>query len=112
MMKRTSYRIMRILVLFDLPSVKKKKKRNYVKFRNFLLDDGFTMMQFSIYTRFCRNKQDADKHIQRVKANAPHDGNIRILCITERQFEEMILVIGELSETEKTVGKDSVVIIE
>ena len=103
---------MRILVLFDLPSVSKSEKRNYVKFRNFLLDDGFTMMQFSIYTRFCRNKQDADKHIQRVKANAPHDGNIRILCITERQFVEMILVIVELSETEKTVGKDSVVIIE
>ncbi len=112
MMKRTSYRIMRVLVLFDLPSVSKSEKRNYVKFRNLLLDDGFTMMQFSIYTRFCRNKQDADKHIQRVKANAPHDGNIRILCITERQFEEMILVIGELSEIEKTVGKDSVVIIE
>ena len=103
---------MRVLVLFDLPSVSKSEKRNYVKFRNLLLDDGFTMMQFSIYTRFCRNKQDADKHIQRVKANAPHDGNIRILCITERQFEEMILVIGELSETEKTIGKDSVVIIE
>ena len=103
---------MRVLVLFDLPSVSKSEKRNYVKFRNLLLDDGFTMMQFSIYTRFCRNKQDADKHIQRVKANAPHDGNIRILCITERQFEEMILVIGELSEIEKTVGKDSVVIIE
>ena len=112
MMKRTSYRIMRVLVLFDLPSVSKSEKRNYVKFRNLLLDDGFTVMQFSIYTRFCQNKQDADKHIQRIKANAPHDGNIRILCITERQFEEMILVIGELSETEKTVGKDSVVIIE
>ena len=108
----TSYRIMKVLVLFDLPSVSKSEKRSYVKFRKALMDDGFIMMQFSIYSRFCRNVQDADKHIARVKSIAPKDGNIRILCITERQFEEMILVIGELSETEKKVKKDSLVIIE
>lgn len=108
----TSYRNMRVLVLFDLPSVSKSEKRNYVKFRNAIMDDGFIMMQFSIYSRFCRNVQDANKHINRVKALAPKDGNIRILCITEKQFEEMILVIGDLLETEKVVKRDSVVIIE
>lgn len=109
---KASYRIMRVLVFFDLPSVSKVEKRSYVKFRKFLLDDGFLMLQYSIYSRFCKNMQDASKHIKRVKQIAPTDGSIRILCITERQFEEMILVIGEASESEKTVKKDYVVVIE
>ena len=102
---------MRVLVLFDLPSVTKKEKKSYVIFRRKLIDDGFIMMQFSIYSRFCRNQQDAGKHIDRVMQMAPKDGNIRILSITEKQFEEMILVIGDLNETEKAVDKDFMVII-
>ncbi len=108
----SSHRLMRVLVLFDLPMISKSEKRTYVRFRKDLMDDGFIMMQFSIYMRFCRNLQDANKHIARVKGMAPRDGNIRILSITEKQFEDMILVIGDLSETEKTVKKDYVVIIE
>ena len=46
---------MRVLVLFDLPSVLKSEKRSYVRFRKALLDDGFIMLQYSIYMRFCRN---------------------------------------------------------
>lgn len=103
---------MRVLVLFDLPSISKQEKRSYIKFRREIMDDGFIMMQFSIYSRFCRNYQDAQKHIERTRAIAPKDGNIRILCITEKQFEDMILVIGDLSETEKVVGEDFLVVIE
>lgn len=99
-------------MLFDLPSVSKKEKRNYVRFRKDLMDDGFIMLQYSIYTRFCRNLQDAKKHVQRVQSFAPRDGNVRIMYVSERQFEEMILVIGERSETEKAVGEDYLVVIE
>ena len=109
---KASYRIMRVFVLFDLPSVSKKEKRNYVRFRKDLMDDGFIMLQYSIYTRFCRNLQDAKKHVQRVQSFAPRDGNVRILYVSERQFEEMILVIGDRSETEKTVNDDYLVVIE
>lgn len=109
---KSSYRQMRVLVLFDLPSVLKSEKRSYVRFRKALLDDGFIMLQYSIYMRFCRNLKDSEKHIVRVKAIAPKDGNIRILTITEHQYEEMVIVIGELSETEKKVGNDYVVVIE
>jgi CRISPR-associated protein Cas2 len=103
---------MRVLVLFDLPSVEKEEKRIYSKFRKELLKDGFTMMQYSIYMRFCRNVQDANKHIEKVCKLAPKDGHIRILSITENQYEEMVVVIGELSDTEKTIKDDYLVIIE
>ncbi len=108
----SSYRNMRVMVLFDLPSVSKVEKRNYVRFRKRIMEDGFMMLQFSIYVRYCRNPQDAKKHIQRIESFAPRDGNIRILCITEHQFEEMILLVGEESETEKTVKKEYLVVIE
>ena len=103
---------MRVLVLFDIPSVSKNEKRSYVRFRKALIEDGYVMMQYSIYMRFCRNLKDAQKHIVRVQAIAPKDGNIRILSVTEHQYENMILVIGEKTETEKSVGNEYVVIIE
>lgn len=109
---KSSYRMMRIFVLFDLPSVTKREKKSYIRFRKDLMDDGFTMLQYSIYTRFCRNIQEAKKHVQRVLTFAPRDGNVRILYVSEEQFEEMLLVIGERSETEKTVGEDYLVVIE
>ena len=109
---KASYREMRVLILFDLPSVSKSEKRSYVRFRKAIIDDGFTMLQFSIYMRFCRNQKDAQKHIMRVRGIAPKDGNIRILTVTEHQFEEMILVVGELTENEKVVGKEYVVVIK
>lgn len=108
----SSYRCMRVFVLFDLPAVTKGEKRNYVKFRKQIIEDGFIMLQYSIYTRFCRNFQDAKKHIQRIEDMAPRDGNIRILSITEHQFEQMVNVVGECSETEKIVKRDYLVVIE
>lgn len=103
---------MRLMVAFDLPMVSKRDKRVYTKFRKFLLDDGFIMMQFSVYTRFCRNQADADKHIQRVKSNSPDTGNVRILSITEKQFEDMLLIVGTASPTETVVHKNFTLVIE
>lgn len=100
---------MRVIVLFDLPSVTKTEKRNYVRYRKHLLDDGYLMLQYSIYARFCRNVQDANKHIKRAIDAAPTDGNIRILSITEKQFEDMILVIGEKGESEEVVNSEYMV---
>jgi len=108
----SNYRNMRVLVLFDLPSVEKEEKRIYAKFRKELIKDGFTMMQFSIYMRFCRNVQDSNKHIEKIRNLSPKDGHIRILSITEHQYEEMIVVIGEMTETEKLVKSDYLVVIE
>lgn len=103
---------MRLIVLFDLPTITSVDKRQYTKFRKFLLEDGFTMMQFSVYMRFCKNAVDADKHISRVKQFSPKKGNIRILGVTEKQYEEMVLVIGEKTATEVFVGKQLTMVIE
>lgn len=103
---------MRVLVLFDLPVETKKDIRQYTHFRKLLIDDGFVMIQYSIYMRFCRNSVDADKHIARIRQLSPEKGNIRILCITEKQYEDMILIIGEKSPTETFVNEQVTMVIE
>lgn len=108
----TSYKLMRVLVLFDLPVETKHEIRQYTHFRKFLLDDGFIMIQYSIYMRFCRNTVDADKHIARIRQLSPQKGNIRILCVTEKQYENMILIIGEKSPTELMVNEQMTMVIE
>ena len=94
-------KFMRIIVMFDLPMVTEKEKKIATKFRKYLLDDGFIMMQFSVYSRICKNNDDLNKHINRLKINAPKSGNIRLLQVTENQYNNMIMFSGE-----KSVGED------
>ncbi len=94
----SSYRIMWIMLFFDLPTETTRDKRAYVKFRDFLLEDGFTMFQFSIYTRNCPSRENADVHIQRVHKNLPPSGKVGILTITDKQFGMMELFISGKEE--------------
>lgn len=85
----SEYRIMWIFVLFDLPTETKKQRKVAFNFRKFLLCDGFDMFQFSIYVRHCPSKENADVHIGRIKNHLPEYGEVGILCITDKQFENM-----------------------
>ncbi len=83
-----------ILVFFDLPSVTKKEQKAASLFRKELLDDGFTMFQFSIYLRFCNSRENATVHIERVKNHLPQYGKVSILHVTGRQFAMMEMFYG------------------
>lgn len=83
------YRIMWILVLFDLPTETKKERKAYTDFRKKLLKDGFSMFQFSIYIRHCPSRENAEVHIKRVKNNLPEHGDVGIICITDKQFGQI-----------------------
>lgn len=87
----SEYRIMWVLVFFDLPTETKKEKKRYADFRKMLLSDGFRMFQFSIYMRHCPSRENADVHIKRVKASLPPFGDVGILCITDKQFGQIEL---------------------
>ena len=79
----TGYRLMWIMVIFDLPVGTKKQRHAATKFRNFLLDQGFTMSQFSVYMRFCGGKDQARPLIGRPSALAGIVGSPRIALGTE-----------------------------
>ena len=85
----SEYRIMWILVFFDLPTETQKDKKAYTLFRKNLQKDGFTMFQFSIYVRHCASYENAEVHIKRVKSFLPEFGQIGILCITDKQFSQI-----------------------
>ncbi len=91
------YRIMWVLVLFDLPTETKAERKQYSLFRKKLIKDGFAMFQFSIYVRNCPSRENADVHIKRVKSFLPPKGEIGILCVTDKQFGDMEIYISRES---------------
>jgi CRISPR-associated protein Cas2 len=94
-MRFNEYRILWILVLFDLPTETKKDRKLAAKFRKEIMADGFAMFQFSIYLRHCSSRENADVHIKRVKKLLPPKGNVGILTITDKQFGMMELFYGK-----------------
>ena len=101
----SEYRIMWVLVLFDLPTETKKEKKAYSDFRKNLQRDGFTMFQFSIYVRHCASQENAEVHIKRVKSFLPENGKIGIMCITDKQFGNIELFYGKKVQPPNTPGQ-------
>ena len=101
----SEYRIMWVLVLFDLPTETKKEKKAYSDFRKNLQRDGFTMFQFSIYVRHCASQENAEVHIKRVKSFLPEHGQIGIMCITDKQFGNIELFYGKKTVDVNTHGQ-------
>ncbi|WP_152080346.1 CRISPR-associated endonuclease Cas2 [Sporolactobacillus terrae] len=93
---------MRILVFFDLPVTSSAERKEYSRFRKFLLKDGYTMLQFSVYSRICNGDDGVQKHMKRLKEHLPPvSGAIRSMKITEKQFENMDILLGEPTIEEK-----------
>jgi len=91
----SEYRVMWVLVFFDLPTDTKKERKAAATFRKHLIEDGFTMFQFSIYMRHCSSAENADTHIYRVKSFLPEKGQVGILSITDKQFGKMELFTAQ-----------------
>ena len=83
-----------VAVMFDLPTNTKAQRKAYSEFRKHLLKDGFLKMQFSVYKRYCTSRDNADAHVRRVTNHLPSGGEVRILAITEKQFEKMLIFWG------------------
>jgi CRISPR-associated protein Cas2 len=92
---------MRLFVFFDLPTNTKRQRREATKFRNNLIKYGFMMLQFSVYVRLCKGQDIVDKNINYLMREIPQNGNIRIMQVTEKQYERIILLLGEEKEIEK-----------
>lgn len=101
---------MRMIVLFDLPVTTKAKMRAANQFRQFLLKDGYQMLQLSIYTRIVRGRDSMVKHHKRLVANLPEEGAVRCLAITEKQYANMEILVGEKKVQEKKVNANQLLL--
>ena len=97
------HKFMRILVFFDLPVKTKQERRRATQFRNFLIKDGYYMVQFSVYARVCNGNDMVELHKKRLKMNIPNEGSIRVLVITEKQYENLEILLGKKSKYEKPI---------
>jgi CRISPR-associated protein Cas2 len=92
------YRVMWILVFFDLPTQTKTDTRNYRRFVNCLEKDGFNRFQYSIFLRHCLSRENREVHLKRVKQFLPPKGDVAILYITDKQFGMMELFSSRKQE--------------
>jgi CRISPR-associated protein Cas2 len=97
----SGYRLMWMVVLFDLPVLTKKERRAATKFRKFLLDQGFEMSQFSVYMRFCAGKEQVETYSKRIEKRVPETGKVHIMQLTDRQYELMACYDGRKRERER-----------
>lgn len=84
-----------VVAMFDLPVDTKQARRAYTTFVKHLLRDGFTRLQYSVYGRHSASKENAEVHIKRIEHNLPPNGEVRILTITDKQFERMAVFWGK-----------------
>lgn len=109
-MRAQEVRILWLFVFFDLPVGTKAERRMATRFRNFLKDDGYMMIQWSVYARVCRGEEAVDKHIRRVTKSLPTKGSVRALPVTELQYARMRLLLGEAKKVEKVAPQQMVLL--
>ena len=85
-----------LVAMFYLPVDTKTARKHYTQFRKELLNDGFTRMQFSVYIRHCASEENAEVHTARVQRALPPEGEVRIMAVTDKQFERMRIFWGRL----------------
>ena len=94
----SGYRCMWVLAMFDLPVDTKDARRAYTDFVKFLYRDGFTRVQYSVYARHAASKENAEVHMGRVKDNLPPDGEVRVMTVTDKQYERMKVFWGKIRQ--------------
>lgn len=101
---------MRVIVLFDLPVTTTVQRREYTRFRKFLLKSGFVMQQESVYSKLALNTTVAQRIAENVRKNKPSEGLVQMLTITEKQYSRMEILVGK-AECEVLQSDERMVIL-
>lgn len=102
---------MRLMCMFDLPVETEKEKRAYREFRKQLIKNGFVMMQYSVYIRTCPSREYTQRLENKIKKVVPANGNIRLITITEKQYNDMKILVGSKSLKEAAIGSERMIVI-
>ncbi len=90
----SEYKGMWLFTLFDLPVTTSEARKDYANFRKNLLKQGFTMLQYSVYARYCSDEDRGKLIKNRLKRELPPKGDVRFLLVTDRQFGKMEVFTG------------------
>lgn len=86
------YRLMWIMVMYDLPTTSAKERRIAAKFRDFLEKEGFSMCQFSVYAKYCGPRERLESIAKTVDEHVPENGRVNILNFTDKQFGDILII--------------------
>ena len=101
------YEFMRLILFFDLPVTTKKDRKAYARFRKYLIQNGYMMMQYSVYCKIFANREAAVKHVANLEKSVPKKGQIRLLLVTEKQYAKIEIITGGKSMQETILNSDS-----
>lgn len=88
-------KFMRIIVFFDLPVLTKSERKVASSFRKFLMNEGYYMLQYSVYVRLCNSIENVEQHYKKLSLEAPKAGSVRCLIVTEKQYADMKIISGK-----------------
>lgn len=106
------YKYMRIIVMYDLPNNNYSENKDYSRFRKLLIKNGYTMIQFSVYMKCLNVKTKFKSEVKKISKFVPPQGNIRVMAITEKQFQDMIFLRGDSTINEKVNGVERYISIK
>lgn len=106
----SKYKQVRVLIFYDLPMIEEENVKEYNTFRKGLIKLGCYMIQFSIYAKVLKNETNYDIFVNRVKKIIPSAGEVRIMKVTEKQYEDMIFLSGTQNRFETTIANNTVLV--
>ena len=97
-MAQSPYLAVWLIALFDLPTDTPEARKAYTGFRKFLLSEGFDMLQYSVYARYCSGEDKAKGIRSKIRQSLPPDGEVRVMTLTDTQYGKMHIYHGKLRQ--------------
>ncbi len=94
-------KVMWLMAMFDLPVVKPSQRKKAAAFRKHLLSRGFTMLQYSVYAKFCPSRDAAKAVLNNIALALPPEGEVRVCMVTDKQFGDMLTFSGRRQVKER-----------
>lgn len=104
-------RFMRLVVFFDLPTETAPQRREYARFRKYLLKNGYLMLQKSVYTKLAIDGRMTGSLISRLEENKPPEGLVQVMQVTEKQYADMVCIVGGGEAREEIESTDGLVVL-
>ena len=104
------YKQVRVLILYDLPMSETEDRKEYSKFRRDILKLGCYLVQFSVYAKVIKNEIYYKSFIEKLKNILPEKGEVRVIKLTEKQYEDMLFLNGARNNFEKKISKNNLVV--
>ncbi len=102
---------MRLIIVYDFPMQTREDYKIYQMFHKRLIQLGFSMMQYSMYSKVLLNDSSYEQLITKIQGSLPNQGNIILFRMTEKQYQDILFLRGVRNKQELVVGSKELVVI-